>query len=114
MMWHIIEKGGERQTVLDLQGYDGWTLIGTTKNEPPTDHHWDAGAQTWVADAALVAAHTKLREVGDRERLVQVVKVIRNRLERLETRQQQIIDAVQANAQQLAAQDARIAALEGV
>jgi len=114
MMWHIIEKGGERQTVLDLQGYDGWTLIGTTKNEPPPDSHWDTSVHAWVLDTALTAARAKLREVVDRDQLVELVASIRNRLDRLETRQQQIIDAVQANARQLAAQDARIAALEGV
>lgn len=103
---HVVS--GERQVVLNLDGYDEneWEVLGIDR-EPLPNEEWDG--QAWVLNEALAAEQEEVAEVTDRQRLRQALRAARAKILALETSLAQTRQ--QAN-QKIAAIEARLDALE--
>lgn len=101
---------GEREMVLDLEGYDEaeWEVLAIDR-EPLPNEEWDGAG--WVLNQARVDEQEQLAEVGDRARLVRALKRARRRILDLET---DVALLRQQATNQIQALDARITTLEGV
>jgi len=110
MTWQIIEHAANGKQVINTDVSppeswgDGWAVIADDVGEPPEDGAWDGTA--WVIDQARVSAKNELDEVLNKKRLMQALKSARNRIIKLENKQDQLISAVQALR-------ARVTTLEG-
>jgi hypothetical protein len=56
-MSYLVEKNGERQHVVSLDGYEDWTVLAEGANSRPVDHaDWNPTAKRWVVNPGLQAA----------------------------------------------------------